>query len=120
MSPNLELIRRWQHVALMSQSLLAQAQRGEWEALRVKELTYLQAVESVQALPATRVSLPVQAMLETCLKQILANEQQLKALLQQRLDELRSLIGQSLRQQSLNHTYGRLSGILLVPNTPPH
>ena len=68
--------------------------------------------------PAPIISQQVQDMLETYLKQTLENEQQLKALLQQRLDELSELIGQSSRQQSLNNAYGRLAGMLLVPNTP--
>lgn len=52
------------------------------------------------------------------IKQTLDNEQLLKGLLQQRLDELSSLIGQSTRQKSLNNAYGRLSGMLLVPDAP--
>ncbi|MEX5413181.1 flagella biosynthesis regulatory protein FliT [Atlantibacter hermannii] len=118
MSPNVELISRWQHVALMSQTLLDLAQRGEWELLLEKEVAYLHSVEAVMETPAPRISKQVQDMLETYLKQTLENEQQLKALLQQRLDELSELIGQSSRQQSLNNAYGRLSGMLLVPNTP--
>ena len=118
MSPNVELISRWQHVALMSQTLLDLAQRGEWELLLEKEVAYLQSVEAVMISPAPIISQQVQDMLETYLKQTLENEQQLKALLQQRLDELSELIGQSSRQQSLNNAYGRLAGMLLVPNTP--
>ena len=119
MSPDVELISRWQNAVLLSQSLLELAQRGEWDLLLEHEMAYLQSIEILNASPIPpRTAKSVQDMLQQKLEQILANEQALKNLLQQRLDEISSLIGQSSRQQTLNHAYGRLSGQLLVPDAP--
>ncbi|KGB01539.1 flagella biosynthesis regulatory protein FliT [Leclercia pneumoniae] len=119
MTSTVEFINRWQRIALLSQSLLDLAQRGEWDLLLEQEVTYLQAIEMVmdtQTPPGMTRS--IQDMIAGYIKQTLDNEQQLKDLLRVRLDELSGLIGQSSRQQSLNNAYGRLSGMLLVPNTP--
>ncbi|MDN8599070.1 flagella biosynthesis regulatory protein FliT [Citrobacter enshiensis] len=114
-----EFINRWQRIALLSQSLLELAQRGEWDLLLEQEVSYLQSIETVvETQTPPGITRSVQELIAGYIKQTLDNEQRLKVLLQQRLDELSNLIGQSTRQQSLNHTYGRLSGMLLVPDAP--
>lgn len=119
MTSAVEFINRWQRIALLSQSLLELAQRGEWDLLLEQEVTYLQSIETVvEAQTPSGLTRSIQDMVAGYIKQTLDNEQQLKALLKQRLDELSGLIGQSSRQQSLNNAYGRLSGMLLVPTTP--
>lgn len=119
MTSTVEFINRWQRIALLSQSLLDLAQRGEWDLLLEQEVTYLQAIEMVMDTQTTPgMTRSIQDMIAGYIKQTLDNEQQLKDLLRIRLDELSGLIGQSSRQQSLNNAYGRLSGMLLVPNTP--
>ncbi|WP_459625847.1 flagellar protein FliT, partial [Enterobacter hormaechei] len=65
-----------------------------------------------------RLTRSIQDLVAGYIKQTLDNEQLLKTLLQQRLDELSNLIGQSTRQKTLNNAYGRLSGMLLVPDVP--
>lgn len=120
MSPYVEFVNRWQRIALLSQSLLELAQRGEWDLLLDQEVVYLQSIEAVMGSETPQgLTKSVQNLVAEYLKQTLVNEEQLKVLLQQRLDELSTLIGQSSRQQSLNHTYGRLSGMLLVPGATP-
>ncbi|HED2610207.1 TPA: flagella biosynthesis regulatory protein FliT [Citrobacter koseri] len=119
MTSAVEFINRWQRIALLSQSLLELAQRGEWDLLLEQEVTYLQSIETVmetQTPPGITQSL--QDMVAGYIKQTLDNEQLLRSLLQERLDELSNLIGQSARQKSLNNAYGRLSGMLLVPDVP--
>lgn len=49
------------------------------------------------------------------LEMILANENELKTLLAARMEELRNLIGQTGKQQSITSTYGKLSGNILYP-----
>jgi len=111
-----ELVSRCQRVALLSQSLLELAQRGEWDLLLEQEVTYLQTIEAVMKTQTPQgLQQSVQDLVAGYLKQTLDNEVLLKQLLQQRLNELSGLISQSTRQQSLNSTYGRLSGMLLVP-----
>ena len=119
MTSAVEFINRWQRIALLSQSLLELAQRGEWDLLLEQEVTYLQSIEAVvetQTPPGMTRS--IQDIVASYIKQTLDNEELLKGLLRQRLDELSGLIGQSTRQQSLNNAYGRLSGMLLVPDAP--
>ena len=114
-----EFINRWQRIALLSQSLLELAQRGEWDLLLEQEVSYLQSIETVvETQTPPGITRSVQELIAGYIKQTLDNEQRLKVLLQQRLDELSNLIGQSTRQQSLNHAYGHLSGMLLVPDAP--
>lgn len=116
MSLHVELINRWQRVALLSQSLLELAQRGEWDLLLEQEVTYLQSIEAVMKTQTPQeMQQSIQDLVASYLKQTLENEALLKQLLGRRLDELILLISQSTRQQSLNNTYGRLSGMLLVP-----
>lgn len=47
MTSPVEFISRWQRVALLSQSLLELAERGEWNLLLEQEVTYLQGIEAV-------------------------------------------------------------------------
>lgn len=119
MTSAVEFLNRWQRIALLSHSLLELAQRGEWNLLLEQEVIYLQSIETVaEAQTPPGLTRSIQDMVAAYIKQTLDNEQQLKLLLKQRLDELSGLIGQSTRQQSLNNAYGRLSGMLLVPNSP--
>lgn len=119
MTSAVEFINRWQRIALLSNSLLELAQRGEWDLLLEQEVTYLQSIEVVmeeQTPPG--ITRSIQDLVAGYIKQTLDNEQLLKTLLQQRLDKLSNLIGQSTRQKTLNNAYGRLSGMLLVPDAP--
>lgn len=119
MTSAVEFISRWQRIMLLSQSLLELAQRGEWELLLEQEVNYLQSIENV-AISQTPpdITRNIQDMVASYIRQTLENENALKVLLQQRLSELSKLIGQSTRQQTLNNAYGKLSGMLLVPNAP--
>lgn len=122
MTSAVEFLNRWQRIALLSHSLLELAQRGEWNLLLEQEVIYLQSIETVaEAHTPSGLTRSVQDRIAVYIKQTLDNEQQLKLLLKHRLDELSGLIGQTSRQQSLNNTYGRLAGMLLVPNSsvPP-
>ena len=119
MTSAVEFLNRWQRIALLSQSLLELAQRGEWNLLLEQEVIYLQSIETVaEAQTPPGLTRSIQDMVAAYIKQTLDNEQQLKLLLKHRLDELRGLIGQTSRQQSLYNAYGRLSVMLLVPNSP--
>ncbi|PDP90323.1 flagellar protein FliT, partial [Enterobacter cloacae] len=51
------------------------------------------------------------------LEKVLQNETELKMLLATRMDELRSLIDQTGKQQSITSTYGKLSGNILYPES---
>lgn len=109
-----ELISHWKKVALMSQLLLVLAQKAEWEQLLDQEENYLRSVESVLDPSLVIINPATQNIIEKYLKETLSNEMQLKILLQQRLENLGKLIGQSVRQRSINTTYSNASGIVLL------
>jgi flagellar protein FliT len=48
---------------------------------------------------------------------VLKNESELKELLAMRMEELRILIDQTGKQQSITSTYGKLSGNILYPES---
>lgn len=115
----LEFIRRWRHIALLSHSLLESARRGEWQQLLEQETCYLQSIEAVMADQAPQgLTRSTQRTVAGYIRQTLDNEQALKVLLWQRLNELGALTRQAGRQRSLNNAYGQLSGEVLVP--APH
>ncbi|WP_058911188.1 flagella biosynthesis regulatory protein FliT [Entomohabitans teleogrylli] len=119
MSAHPEFLSRWLRVAMLSESLLELARCGEWQQLVDQEVSYLQSIENVMRLEMPPdLSPPVRRHLRQLVGNVLDNEQQLKTLLQKRMEELSALIGQSARQQNINNTYGRLSGVLLMPESP--
>ncbi|MNH44550.1 Flagellar protein FliT [compost metagenome] len=63
-------------------------------------------------------SIAQQELLRNKLQQILNNENELKHLLQLRMDELKDLIGQSTRQSAVNSTYGQFHDRALLLGKP--
>ncbi|MDF7679683.1 flagella biosynthesis regulatory protein FliT [Enterobacteriaceae bacterium ESL0689] len=116
---NPQLFTAWQQVHVFSQQILNFAQAGEWEKLIELELAYITAVENTTNSASEALAESAeQELLNTMLQQILANESEIRRLMQQRMDELKTLITQSIRQQAVNHTYSELSGSMLLPGEP--
>ncbi|HCH40248.1 flagella biosynthesis regulatory protein FliT [Leclercia sp. J807] len=116
MEANLGLLQHYQHLLTTSASMLALSKSGRWDELITFEVKYLTAVEKLTHFQdANEIAPHIQAQIRPMLRQIIDNEIELKALLQQRMDELRTLVGHSSRQHNLNATYGRLSGNILFP-----
>ncbi|WP_238085067.1 MULTISPECIES: flagella biosynthesis regulatory protein FliT [Pseudescherichia] len=117
MDADFGLLQHYQQLLLTSNMMLNLAKEGRWDELIQHELSYITAVEKLTQLQDTADTAPaIQGRLRPLLKQILDNEVELKTLLHQRMDELRTLVGQTSRQQNLNSTYGRLSGNILFPS----
>ena len=117
MDANIELLRCYQQLLSASQHMLKIGREGLWEELIEQEVEYVSAVEKIAGFQDASAQAPVtQAQIRPLLKQILDNEMELKMLLQQRMSELRTLVGQTSRQQNINTTYGRLAGNILYPN----
>ncbi|WP_034948280.1 flagella biosynthesis regulatory protein FliT [Erwinia oleae] len=116
MNGNVEMLVNYQQLLNMSKSMLSLAIEGKWNDLIDCEVDYLQTVEKVthNELPA---SLPqgLQSQIRLAVKEILANESQLKTLLTGRMDELRALVTSSSHQRNISTTYGRISGNVLFP-----
>ncbi|MCE2009656.1 MULTISPECIES: flagella biosynthesis regulatory protein FliT [Enterobacter] len=108
-------LSHWQALHAQSLAMLNLAHSGQWDALIEQEMHYIQLVESISRTPIMSCP-PVQVEhARALLEMILANENELKTLLAARMEELRNLIGQTGKQQSITSTYGKLSGNILYP-----
>jgi len=108
-------LSHWQALHAQSLAMLNLAHSGLWDALIEQEMHYIQLVESISQTPIMSCP-PVQVEhARALLEMILANENELKTLLAARMEELRNLIGQTGKQQSITSTYGKLSGNILYP-----
>jgi len=117
MEADFGLLHHYQQLLLTSNMMLSLAKEGRWDELIQHELSYISAVEKLTQLQNMADAAPtIQGLLRPLLKQILDNEVELKTLLHQRMEELRTLVGQTSRQHNLNSTYGRLSGNILFPS----
>ncbi|AIR62810.1 flagella biosynthesis regulatory protein FliT [Cedecea neteri] len=109
-------LNEWYALHALSQTMLDLAHSGQWDELIEQEVKYVQLVEAIANNPIAQSSQRSQEEAKALLDMILANENQIKGLLNSRLSELRDLIDQSGRQKSLNNTYGFLSGNVLTPS----
>lgn len=110
------LITTYQQLLTLSQVMLRLATEGEWEALISKEMDYVSAVQKLaRSTEDAAPSVQVLEQLRPILRHILDNEAEVKRLLQIRMDELASLVGQSSRQKSVLSAYGKQGGIVMVP-----
>lgn len=117
MDADFGLLHHYQQLLLTSNMMLNLAKEGRWDELIQHELSYISAVEKLTQLQDTAdTATTIQGLLRPLLKQILDNEVELKTLLHMRMEELRTLVGQTSRQHNLNSTYGRLSGNILFPS----
>lgn len=117
MSANLDLLRRYQQLLMLSNTMLALAKQSQWDELIGHEVGYVQAVESV-TLAMAGASLPaaLQTQIRPLLKQLLDNENLIKSLLVSRMDELRTMVNQGNQQKNVTSAYGRFSGNVLHPS----
>lgn len=113
------LLSAYQHILTLSNQMIALAQAGQWDSVVELEVSYVQAVErTAQCTSISDASMALQEILRNKLQQILNNETELKRLLQQRMNELRVLIGQSTRQSIVNSTYGQFHDCALLLGEP--
>lgn len=104
------LVNEYQLILTLSEQMLTLAKEEKWDALVELEMTYLKAVEASTQLPLTEdISMVIQNMIRQYLRRILENETQIKTRLQERMNKLAELIGQSVKQQEVNTTYGRFT-----------
>lgn len=106
------LLAHYQQILALSENMLLVARQSEWDTLVYIEEKYVQAVAKIAELNARQenpLSALIQDKITLVLQQLLQNEHEVNQLLQTRLDQLRELIGQSNRQQSINSTYHKFS-----------
>lgn len=111
-------LTEWHALHALSKTMLDLAHREQWDELIEHEVKYVQLVETLARHPLSPGNKQRQEEAKTLLTKILANEAELKVLLQNRLFELKDLIDRAGRQKSLNNTYGNLSGNVLLPGDP--
>ncbi|HDU4044352.1 TPA: flagella biosynthesis regulatory protein FliT [Klebsiella aerogenes] len=103
-----QLLAAYQQIHTLSSQMIALARAGQWEALVEMQFAYVTAVEKTAEFTGKAgPSLAQQEMLNAKLKQIIDNEGVLKGLLQQRMEQLKTLIDQSTRQNAVNTAYGQ-------------
>ncbi|HCR0682828.1 TPA: flagella biosynthesis regulatory protein FliT [Klebsiella aerogenes] len=103
-----QLLAAYQQIHTLSSQMIALARAGQWEALVEMQFAYVTAVEKIAEFTGKAgPSLALQEMLNAKLKQIIDNEGVLKGLLQQRMEQLKTLIDQSTRQNAVNNAYGQ-------------
>ncbi|NDL62596.1 flagellar protein FliT [Acerihabitans arboris] len=106
------LLAHYQQILTLSENMLLMARQSEWDTLIYIEEKYVHAVAKIAELNAGQVTtLPIviQDKITTILQHLLQNENEVNQLLQARLNQLRDLISQSNRQQSINSTYHKFS-----------
>ncbi|MBM3073185.1 flagella biosynthesis regulatory protein FliT [Enterobacter sp. RHBSTW-00994] len=107
----------WQALYNLSLTMLTHAKAGQWDELITHEITYVQLIEQISQNPIASAPPAHIEQARFLLENVLKNENDLKELLAARMDELRNLIGQTSRQQSITSTYGKLSGNILYPES---
>ncbi|MGM8463186.1 flagella biosynthesis regulatory protein FliT [Enterobacter cloacae] len=107
----------WQALYNLSLTMLKHARSGLWDELITLEISYVQLVENISKNPISEAHPSQIEQARFLLEKVLQNETELKMLLATRMDELRSLIDQAGKQQSITSTYGKLSGNILYPES---
>ncbi|AKH65500.1 MULTISPECIES: flagella biosynthesis regulatory protein FliT [Photorhabdus] len=108
MDNEMDLLSAYQRILSLSEQMLNLAKNEKWDDLVDMEITYLKAVEVIsQSSISSATSVSLQQKMTHILQTILDNENEIKELLQRRLDELSKLIKQAGRQQLLNDSYGQ-------------
>lgn len=115
-TPN-SVLSAWQALHNLSLSMLKLAKAGQWDDLITHEITYVQLIEHISQNPITSTPRPHIEQARLLLENVLKNESELKELLAMRMEELRILIDQTGKQQSITSTYGKLSGNILYPES---
>ena len=110
-------LENWQALYNLSLTMLKHARSGLWDELITLEISYVQLVENISKNPISEAHPSQIEQARFLLEKVLQNETELKMLLATRMDELRSLIDQTGKQQSITSTYGKLSGNILYPES---
>jgi Flagellar protein FliT. len=112
-------LKEWQSLHELSLKMLDLARQEEWDALIEQEMKYLQVVDNIAQNPIPQSSARESEQARLILEKVLANEEELKGLLQVRMEELRLLINKTGNQRSVTTAYGKHAGNILFPDFPP-
>jgi flagellar protein FliT len=119
MSASFSSLQQWLLLRSVSQQMLRLASENKWDELVEGEMEYIRLVESLAQDPNPPGDPSTQSQIRELLHTIIDNENEVKRLLNIRMDELKVLIQNGNQQKTLTSTYSNLSGMLLVPDAPP-
>lgn len=109
-----QLTSHYHGLIALSQQMLLLARAGEWDELIQHEMRYVSSVQELaQSTAASVPSMQEQAQLRPLLQQLLTNEDEIKRLLQGRMQELSSMVAQHSRQKSVLNAYGQQGSVML-------
>ncbi|HHE5696777.1 TPA: flagella biosynthesis regulatory protein FliT [Citrobacter amalonaticus] len=118
MSASFSSLQQWLLLRSVSQQMLRLASENKWDELVEGEMEYIRLVESLAQDPNQPGDPSTQSQIRELLHTIIDNENEVKRLLNIRMDELKVLIQNGNQQKTLTSTYSNLSGMLLVPDAP--
>ncbi|WP_336220917.1 flagella biosynthesis regulatory protein FliT [Citrobacter amalonaticus] len=118
MSASFSSLQQWLQLRSVSQQMLRLATESKWDELVEGEMEYIRLVESLALDPNPPGDPSTQSQIKELLRTIIDNENEVKRLLNIRMDELKVLIQNGNQQKTLTSTYSNLSGMLLVPDVP--
>ena len=118
MSTSSSSLQQWLRLHSVSQQMLKLATEKKWDELVEGEMEYICLVESLTQNPAHSSAPSTHNQIKGLLRAIIDNENEVKRLLNVRMDELKVLIQNGNQQKTLTSTYSNLSGMLLVPDAP--
>lgn len=118
MSASFSSLQQWLQLRSVSQQMLRLATESKWDELVEGEMEYIRLVESLALDPNPPGDPSTQSQIKELLRTIIDNENEVKRLLNIRMDELKVLIQNGNQQKTLTSTYSNLSGMLLVPDAP--
>ncbi|AGE94148.1 flagella biosynthesis regulatory protein FliT [Citrobacter farmeri] len=118
MSASFSSLQQWLLLRSVSQQMLRLASENKWDELVEGEMEYIRLVESLAQDPNPPGDPSTQSQIRELLHTIIDNENEVKRLLNIRMDELKVLIQNGNQQKTLTSTYSNLSGMLLVPDAP--
>lgn len=118
MSASFSSLQQWLQLRSVSQQMLRLATENKWDELVEGEMEYIRLVESLALDPNPPGDPSTQSQIRELLRVIIDNENEVKRLLNIRMEELKVLIQNGNQQKTLTSTYSNLSGMLLVPDAP--
>jgi len=117
MSATSSSLQQWLLLRAVSQRMLMLATENKWDELVEGEIEYVQLVESLAQHTIT-VEDACANQIKEILNIVINNENEVKRLLNIRMEELKTLIKSGVQQNSITSAYGNLSGVLLIPDAP--
>ncbi|MBQ4775574.1 MULTISPECIES: flagella biosynthesis regulatory protein FliT [Pectobacterium] len=111
-----QLLKDYQQLQTLSRRILGLASNKQWDELVAQEIAYIQAVEKLSqtAIP-DNIDSVMKLHFRKILNEIVENESQIKELLRKRMDELSSLMKDSVTQKNINSAYGEFAGHRFLP-----